>query len=218
MRQMGRSQAYGPVNVMEPVNGQNQGGPNQWCQHKALAGGGSLPDVGPYCLNTTRFLLGEEPDEVTARVYSTPNDPRFREVEEAVTWQMRFPSGVQSSNVTSYGFHEDRRCRVHAATDWSGMDPACSYSGLQPMASHAEGKVERRETPRLGEKNQFALEMDHMAACILGNRTPYTPGEEGLQDQRIMGAICESARSGRPVKLPTILTLDTFRGAEPSEG
>jgi len=218
MRQLVQSQQYGPVKVVESVNGQNQGDPDQWRQRKSLAGGGALPDVGLYCLNTTRFLLGEEPDEVLARAYSTPGDPRFREVEETVTWQMRFPSGVQSNNVTSYGFHEDRRYRVHAAAGWFGMDPAYSYSGLQPMVSHAEGKVERRETPRLGEKNQFALEMDHMAECILQDRTPYTPGEEGLQDQRIMEAIYESARLGKPVKLPTVLTRDTFRGAEPGEG
>lgn len=58
---------------------------------------------------------------MTARVYSTSNDPRFREVEEAVTWQMRFPSGVQSSNVTSYGFHEDRRCRDRLVRHGPGL-------------------------------------------------------------------------------------------------
>lgn len=37
----------------------------------------------------------------------------------------------------------------------------------------------------------------------IGNRTKacWTPGEEGLQDQRIIEAIYESARTRRPVKL-----------------
>ena len=64
MRQLVQTQQYGPVKIIEAVNGQNQGDPNQWRQKKALAGGGALPDVGLYCLNTTRFLTGEEPTEV----------------------------------------------------------------------------------------------------------------------------------------------------------
>ena len=56
--------------------------------------------------------------------------------------------------------------------------------------------------PSIEAKNQFAAEMDHMALCVLDNREPHTPGEEGLQDQRLIEAIYESARSGRTVKVP----------------
>ena len=216
IRQMVQDKPYGPVKFIEAVNGQNQGDPRQWRQKKELAGGGSLPDVGLYCLNTTRFLTGEEPEEVFASLYSTPGDPRFTEVEETVLWQMRFPSGVQSNNVSTYGAHESRRYRVHAETGWFGMDPAFSYDGLRMERSHAEGMMEIRETPSLSPKNQFAAEMDHMAECVMQNKTPYTPGEEGLQDHRIMAAIYESARKGKPVQLPAISTKDTFRGSEPS--
>lgn len=217
LRQLVQSGQYGPVKIIEASNGQNQGDPGQWRQKKALAGGGALPDVGLYCLNTTRFLTGEEPAEVTATIYSTPGDPRFAEVEESVLWRMTFPSGIQSSSVTSYGFHEDRRYRVHAERGWFGLDPAFSYHGLQPELSYATGKIEHRERPLIGDKNQFALEMDHMAECVLQNKTPYTPGEEGLQDQKIMEAIYLSAKTGKPVKLPLITTRDTFRGSPPPD-
>ena len=217
MRGLVQSQKYGVVKIIEALNGQAQGDPGQWRLKKALAGGGALPDVGLYCLNTTRFLTGEEPLEVMASLYSTPGDLRFREVEESMTWQMRFPSGILSNNATSYGFHETRRYRVNAGSGWFGMDPAFSYEGLRPELSYADGKIEHRETPMLGQKNQFALELDHMAECVMQNKTPYTPGEEGLQDQRIMEAIYQSAHSGKAVSLPQITTRDTFRGAEPSE-
>ena len=136
---------------------------------------------------------------------------------------MCFPSGIQSNNATSYGFHEDRCYRVHTATGWFGLDPAYSYSGLRPELSYVQGKIEHCETPVLGQKNQFVLKMDHMALCALQDRTPWTPGEEGLQDQeglqeqRIMKAIYESARTGRPVCLPRFGKPDFFRGSEPEE-
>ena len=33
-------------------------------------------------------------------------------------------------------------------------------------------------------KDHFALGMDHFAECVRQNKPPYTPGEEGPQDQR----------------------------------
>ncbi|MEH1824403.1 MAG: MFS transporter [Nostoc sp.] len=40
-----------------------------------------------------------------------PGDPRFKEVEESVTFQLGFPSGILGICSTSYGLHEGRRFR-----------------------------------------------------------------------------------------------------------
>jgi predicted dehydrogenase len=212
-----RDQKFGRVKFIESVNAQNQGDPGQWRQKRALAGGGSLPDVGLYCLNTIRFLLGEEPVEISAMTCSTPDDPRFREVEESVTWQMRFPSGALANCATSYGWHESRRYRVYGESGWIGMDPAFSYDNLQVELSQAEGEIEQRSRPTMHPRNQFALEMDHFGECVQENKTPYTPGEEGLQDHRLMAAIYESANTGKPVRLTPAAPgqLDQFRGSKP---
>ena len=214
-----REKKYGATKIIDAVNGQDQGDPNQWRQNKKLAGGGALPDVGLYCLNTARFLVGEEPTEVFAMIHSTPDDPRFREVEESVTWQMRFPGGTLANCATSYGIHENRRYRVNAETGWFGLDPAFSYQNLAMESSHAEGPIDYRDKVGLMPKDQFALEMDHLAECVLADKRPYTPGEEGLQDQRIMEAIYESAASGKLVKIATpgagAGKLDLFRGDAP---
>jgi predicted dehydrogenase len=217
IKQMARNRQYGQIKLIEAANTQRQGTPDQWRLKRALAGGGALPDIGIYCLNTVRFITGEEPEEVRAVMYSTPNDPRFAEVEESVMFQLRFPSGILASNVCSYDAFNDKRYRVHATEGWFGMDPGFSYRGLRMEAAHSIGPAESREHPALPEKNQFALEIDHMAQCIREGREPYTGGEEGLQDHRIMAAIYEAAQSGNAVKLPASRKLDAFRGPEPSE-
>jgi predicted dehydrogenase len=43
--------------------------------------------------------------------------------------------------------------------------------------------------------------MDHLSACVMENKDPLTPGEEGLRDLTIMTEIYEAARSGKTVKL-----------------
>ena len=46
-------------------------------------------DLGVYCVNTTRWLVGEDPVEAEAQAWV--NDPRrFREVEEGISFRLRF--------------------------------------------------------------------------------------------------------------------------------
>ncbi len=213
-----RQKKFGKVKFIEATNAQYTANPSHWRHVKALAGGGSLPDIGLYCLNTIRYALGEEPTEVMGYQYSTPGDPLFKEVEENVTWQMRFPSGVLANCATAYAAHENRTYKVLAEKGWMSMQPAFAYKGLSMKQSHAEGPVEYNEEPKIAEKNQFALEMDHFSDCIQQDKKPFTPGEEGLQDHIIMEAIYQSAREGKPVKLQKYDKLDTFRGTEPKRG
>ncbi|WP_374949236.1 Gfo/Idh/MocA family protein [Mucilaginibacter sp.] len=216
--QWARDKHFGKIKMIDLVNTQNIGEPGQWRLNKKLAGGGSLPDIGLYCLNTARFILGEEPESVMASIYSTPGDVRFKEVEETVQWQMNFPAGAMVSASTSYGVHKSRRYRCYGDNGgWFGLDSAFDYHRLRMEASQAQGKLETRMSPDMGEKNQFAIELDHMAQCIMENKEPYTPGEEGLQDQIIMEAIYESARTGKVVKLERITKTDAFRGQAPKE-
>ncbi|GAB3734651.1 Gfo/Idh/MocA family protein [Spirosoma lituiforme] len=216
VRDMVRKEQFGKVKSIMANNGQNSDNPKHWRFNKALAGGGALPDVGLYCLNTIRFVLGEEPSEVVAYVHSTPNDPRFKEVEEQVNWMMKFPSGVQASCATSYGHHDEKSYKVMADTGWIKMDPAFPYTGLQLETSRAEGTENQIIQHKIADKDHFATEMDHFSDCLLENKVPFTPGEEGLQDQKIMEAIYQSAREGKPVKLPAVGKKDAFRGPEPT--
>ncbi len=213
---MVREQALGPARFIDAVNVQNQGDGEQWRFKRALAGGGSLPDVGLYCLNAARFLTGEEPIEVIARTYSPPGDPRYAEVEETVNFMLRFPGGVMANCATSYGMHESRLLRVHTPAGTITLDGAFAYDDKQLRIAHRKGRAETIDERRFPKQNQFALEIDHMADCVISNRQPHTPGEEGVQDHRIMEAIYQSAASGQAVALPRVEGLDRTRGPAPS--
>ncbi len=212
LQDMVRTGQYGAPKLYDAVNTQNMAAPTQWRLAKRMAGGGALPDIGLYCLNGIRFLSGEEPVEVFARTSATPNDPRFREVEEQVSFTLRFPSGLVANCAASYGLHENRRLGLNlpgAAVEFSN---AFAYEGQRLQIAHRDGPAEAVVERRISAKNQFALELDHMAECVTTGRKPRTPGEEGLADQRIMEAIYRSAETGQPVALPRVEGLDTTRG------
>ncbi|CAM3508311.1 Gfo/Idh/MocA family protein [Deinococcus frigens] len=203
----------GQVKLIHSVNVQVEPNDGQWRLTDKLAGGGSLLDVGLYCLNTIRFLLAEEPSSVYAQTFSTPDDERFGEVEETVAWQMTFPSGVIAHCSCSYGAAHARTLDVFGAAARLTLDPAFDYTNLRLTVQTLETITEHR----LPETDQFALEIDHFSACIEEDRQPFTPGEEGLQDQQLMAAIYQSAREGRPVKLEKIEGKDAFRGSPPDQ-
>ena len=216
-----RGGSLGKARLIQAFNGQTTGLPEQWRLKKVLSGGGALPDIGLYCLNGTRALLGEEPDSVQAIAYSPPDDPKFKEVEETITFTLRFPSGTIAQCIASYGVHESRALTVHTQAGAFDLQNAFAYRGQRLFVGRAEGKNEARDEKILAHKNQFALEIDHFSRCIQENLKPRTPGEEGLQDQILMEAIYESARTGAPVKtgpLPgTGSGVDATRGPEPEE-
>jgi predicted dehydrogenase len=211
---LARSGALGQLRSFIASNGQAQGDPSQWRLKKALAGGGALPDVGIYCLNAARYISGEEPIEVQAMQYSTPGDPRFAEVEEQVNFNLRFPSGFTASCYTSYSCHDSKSYRVMGSLGWAELDPAFPYSGqvLRVSKKRDDREAEGVTQTRLKAKNQFALELDHLADCVLKRRQPHTPGEEGLQDMKLIAAIYEAAASGTTVKLAPVPGVDPFRG------
>jgi predicted dehydrogenase len=209
-----RSGELGAARLIETNNMQVQGSPEQWRMKKALAGGGSLPDIGIYCLNAARAITGEEPVEVFARIHTPPNDPRFAEVEDTVSFTLRFPSGTIANCATSYSAFNSKDLRVQLERGWADLENAYAYRGQRLRVAKREGERQVVEQPRIRERNQFALEMDHFARCVLDDRRPRTPGEEGLRDHLAMEAIYRSAATGQPVALEPVAGLDASRGPE----
>lgn len=212
-RDLVQSGALGRIRLLESLNGQMETSPDPWRMKRALAGGGPLPDVGLYSVNTARFVLGVEPVEVFAFLHRPEGDPRFDEVEESVAWMMRFPDGTVANCATSYNTAQTRTLRAVGEKGSFAMDPAFDYQNLKLSVRTGDGVTEKS----VEEPDQFTLELDHFARCIQEDLRPFTPGEEGVQDQRILAAIYESAAIGKPVRLPPVEGRDVFRG-DPPEG
>ena len=209
-----RAKKYGRLVGMSAINVQTVApdGAAQWRHKKALAGGGSLFDIGLYCINTARFLTGEEPVSLWATQFSPPNDPRYAQVEETNAFTLRFPSNALIQCFCSYGARDDKHQRLNFETAAVDMPNAYQYEGQRLTVIGREGDATSLDEIVLESKNQFAAEIDHFATCLLDDRKPRTPGEEGVQDHVIMEAVYESERSNRPVTLKRYDTLDTFRG------
>ncbi|MCI4591777.1 Gfo/Idh/MocA family oxidoreductase [Sphingobium sp. BYY-5] len=172
--------------------------PNQWRLDRPLSGGGSMMDIGIYSLNAARYLTGEEPVEVSAIESTDHSDPRFRTVEDRVSFVLRFPSGIVANCISSYSSGHNGY-RVIGTEGWIDMEPATPYAG-QAMTIRKDGVTAPR-TLAAPAKNQFAGQLDHLAESILNGGTPIVPGEEGLADLRVIEAIYRSAAERVKIRL-----------------
>lgn len=201
----------GKVKLLDSMHVQVEDDPTAWRLQKELAGGGPLPDVGIYSLNTLRFVTGQEPEWVFATLHQPKGDKRFQEVEESVSFMLGFPDGVTANCHTSYGAFKTDTLRVMGDEGSVLMDPAFKYEGLKLTIQDEAGAM----TPTFPPYDQFGLEFDHFAQRVRDGKTPWTPGEEAVQDHVIMDAIYESARTGKVVKLKSVKKKDAFRGTKP---
>jgi predicted dehydrogenase len=172
--------------------------PGQWRLDRPFSGGGSMMDIGIYSLNAARYLAGEEPVSISAMEATDRRDPRFKNVEDRIDWQMRFPSGLIANCVSSYSSGHNAY-RVTGTKGWVGMEPATPYEGHR-MWTRQNGQTSPVELPAPA-KNQFVAQLDHLAESVLNGIPLRASGEEGLRDMRLIEAIYRSAREGRAITL-----------------
>ena len=80
------------------------GNPDQWRLDRSLSGGGALVNMGVYAIQSTIYGTGENPISVAAQEFSTRPD-YFKDTDETITAQFKFPSGAVGNISTSHNFN-----------------------------------------------------------------------------------------------------------------
>jgi len=168
-----------------------------WHFDRGLAGGGALPDVGVYCVNTARWVTGKDPVEAAA--YQWTVDPEvFKEVDENVAFRLNFPDGLIMQGTASWGGAKASFFHVVGEKGWAMLAPAYEYDEERRLYGCIGG---REFEKRFKVVDELALELDGFADCIRHGREPGPSGAEGLRDVAVMEAIYQSAHEGRPVSI-----------------
>lgn len=166
----------------------------------ARTGGGAIWDLGPYCVNAARYLLGSEPTEVFA-LEASARDPRFHGVAEGWSVVLRFPDERLASFTCSFGAAPTDTCRVVGSKGDVRLEPAFEYVGSLVRHLTLGGKTTVKRYPA---SDQFAPELLEFSRCILDGRDPEPDGWEGLADVRIIEAALRSAREHGPIRIEPV--------------
>jgi predicted dehydrogenase len=166
-------------------------GNDDWRLKKEMAGGGALLDLGLWLVQACRHISGEEPVFVKAYKENKPS-ATDREIEDAVHWEMSFPSGAIADCSCSYG-DEQNLIEVEAEKGTFSLNPA-----FDPQKIRGEVNKEEMKFPEVMPEEVL---LDHVAYSIIYNEPSPVNGAEGLKDMRVIAAIYRSIDSGKEERL-----------------
>jgi glucose-fructose oxidoreductase len=158
---------------------------------RKAVGGGTLYDIGIYCINAARHVFQAEPTEATC-VIANGDEPRFNEVEATASAVLRFPGERLATFTCSFGAADVSSYTIVGTKGDLRLRPAYDYSEELEYVLTANG---RSRTKRFPVRDQFAPELVHFSECIREGRDPGPSGREGYADVRVIRALYRSAEN-----------------------
>jgi predicted dehydrogenase len=153
--------------------------------------GGSLMDVGCYCVSGAR-VLGGEPEQVYGQQFIGPSGTDW-----AFTAAMRFPGDVQA--LFHCGTALPERDELEAIGSDGSLFLDDPWHCVEPVIElRRNGSVERIEVE---PADSYRLELENLSAAIRGEATPLLGREDAVGQARVIEALFRSAATGAAVAL-----------------
>jgi xylose dehydrogenase (NAD/NADP) len=155
--------------------------------------GGSLMDVGTYCVSGVRLLAGEPASVYGEQVAGGDGvDVRFGGL-------MRYESGVRALFYSSFGAPSRKELEAIGSEGVLRLhDPWHAWRGGIELQREEERGSERIEVEKA---DSYQLELEDFAAAIRGLSEPLLGRADALGQARVLAALYLSAEEGRPVEL-----------------
>jgi len=160
-------------------------------------GGGTLYDLGVYCINAARMVFDAEPNQVFA--YSIDGARSgFPGIDDTTAAMLRFDGDRLATFVTSFGAADASSYRIVGTEGDICVDPAYEYAEALGYQLTIGGKTTKKRGKRV---DQFAAELLYFSDCVLEDCDPEPSADEGAWDLRIIDALYESSRTGESISL-----------------
>ncbi|MFO8113764.1 MAG: D-xylose 1-dehydrogenase Gfo6 [Halorubrum sp.] len=182
--------------MSQTMLGELAGDTDQWRLDPELSGGCALMDLGVYPLNTTRFVLGEDPVRVSGRTHT--RRVAFADVDEDASFRLAFPDGVDALCTVSQNAQHASRLDVTGTEARLILDPAFYEREDRGFAVVRDGT---RVDVDFDQVHQIEEEFAYFGHQLLADEPFHPDGEHALADMRALDGIYQSAETGRPVTL-----------------
>ncbi len=153
-------------------------------------GGGSLMDVGCYCVNVIRTSTGAEPVEVQAVSTPAPSG-----VDARMVGTLRFADGLFAPFDSALTMERREVYEVAGTDAWLQVPDAFlpGEADVSFFEHRRGGDVVEHQVPGADE---YRLMVEHFADCVLNDREPRYGADEAAASMRVIEALYESARRG----------------------
>jgi D-xylose 1-dehydrogenase (NADP+, D-xylono-1,5-lactone-forming) len=159
-------------------------------------GGGSLYDVGAYCVNVSRWMFGRPPVAVTGTSQPSPEG-----VDEDFLGVLDFGSGQSAQFVSSLSQPYRHQVELLGTEGTITVPQAFVLRSDDVAIEHTDADGETRSIP-VGGDDEYRLEVEDFARCVSeGSQPEVVSHEDTLWNMRTIDALYASAREDRAVKL-----------------
>ncbi|MYC74904.1 Gfo/Idh/MocA family oxidoreductase [Candidatus Poribacteria bacterium] len=156
-------------------------------------GGGAVMDLGCYCINIMRYLIGQEPQSV----WATGKFESVNNVWETLIGTLDFGDGITAQLDCSFGWTWRESYEV-AGTE--GTLFVHSAWGNSEGESHF---IVNGETIRVAKGvNPYAAEILDLCQAVETGAPTRLPISDALGNMRVIDALHESAGTGQCIKIP----------------
>ena len=186
--------AIGPVRMLRAVFTFTIGSSN--IRLDAALAGGSLMDVGCYCVSVARTVVGAEPRAVSAFAHFGAASG----VDEAMAGVLEFKDGILAT--FECGFRVPFRAHYEVVGERARIEVPRPFitenQATRIVLHHPDDRTQSHTFPPL---DQYTRMVEHFADAVLnGTALRYTPGEARAQ-MRVLDALAESAKTGKAITL-----------------
>jgi predicted dehydrogenase len=174
------------VHAQFAFDGRNS--PRPWLTDRRLAGGGPLFDIAVHCLDTVRFVLGEEVVGVQAAFQPRPTEER---TEQTSHLTLRFASGLLGSIYTSFEVGvRGTRLQVMGTEGTLVLEDFTrgTVETSVRMVRVNPGGADEVSVQPVSVPNLYVEEIERFAESVLDGTPIPIPAEEGLENQRVVDA------------------------------
>jgi predicted dehydrogenase len=161
----------------------------------ALAGG-SVMDVGCYCVSFSRLIAGAEPSSIAVTGHIHP-----RGVDDLAAGILQFPNGVIASFTCGMIAQADNAAHVCGSegyveipVPWKPAVEGSRFSVVRQTPPIMDGNPRPTSPPRQsievpGGRNLYAYEADDFAAAVAGRIPPAVSPSETIGNMRVLDEI-----------------------------
>ncbi len=165
---------------------------HNWRFNKAK-GGGSIYDLGCYCIHHARFILGAEP----VRVFAA-KQPGI-EVDDAAYLLLVFPGDRTAQISVGFNAAGGQYAEISGRAGTLRLDSVWNNEN-HPVAIDLRTKDGAQTIP-FEPVNQFALQLQHLCDCLTTGQPHRISPENSVNQMRVIDAVFESMATGRTVAL-----------------
>ena len=165
---------------------------SNWRFNKAK-GGGSIYDLACYNIHHARFVFGEEP----VRVFAAQE--LGIEADDAASMVLVFSGGRSAQISVGFNSFSSQYAEISGHEGILRLDKVWNNEN-QPVAIEYQSQ-EGVEVIEFEPCFQFALQLQHLCACLSTGQPHRIPAEHSIAQMRVLDAVKESMETGVAVDL-----------------